>query len=137
MNMKEILQSFTSMIKTNVSEEYGSAKDNNHTHSNKTTLDNITDTQVYAWGKGASHAGDTTVHVTQEEKEKIVKSVQLVVVDNIPATNTINTIYVLSSGKKLALCDENNTLHMFSESSIDVLESDPTNPPEGYMWISK
>ena len=71
MNMKEILQSFTSMIKTNVSEEYGSAKDNNHTHSNKTTLDNITDTQVYAWGKGASHAGDATVHVTKEEKEKI------------------------------------------------------------------
>ena len=137
MNMKEILQSFTSMIKTNVSEEYGAAKDNSHTHSNKTAIDSITSAQIYAWGKGAEHVGDDTVHVTQEEKEEIAKSVQLVVVDNIPATTAINTIYVLSSGKKLALCDENNTLHMFSESSIDVLESDPTNPPEGYMWISK
>ena len=75
MNMMEILQTLTSMIKTNVTKEYGIAKDNSHTHDNKDALDTINEAQIYAWGKGAEHAGDVTVHVTSEEKTQITNMI--------------------------------------------------------------
>lgn len=43
----------------------------NFSFSNKDTLNKITDTEVYAWGKAAEHAGTQEIHLTDAEKIEV------------------------------------------------------------------
>ena len=133
----DLLGSFKNLIGVIKQESVSKDDPTVHTHTNKEVIDTITSSQIYAWGKGAEHAGDDTVHVTSEEKNRLGKMVQLQTVDTIPDTLENNTIYVLSSGEKIVLCDENGASATFSKNSmVDILETDPIDPSEGYMWIN-
>lgn len=46
------------------------------TFTNKSTLDTIKDTDVYAWGKAAEHAGNSDVHVDSAYKNDIKKRLE-------------------------------------------------------------
>ena len=46
------------------------------TFTNKSTLDTIKDTDVYAWGKAAEHAGNNDVHVDSAYKNDIKKRLE-------------------------------------------------------------
>lgn len=92
MTILRMLQLFTNQIKEFVN--------TNFSFSNKSTLENIKDTDVYAWGKAAKHIGDENVHLSTNEKQIL--------------NNVVNAGYALSTDVNKALDEKLDTSHVVS-----------------------